>query len=168
MNGSDGSSNFLNNLLPIIISTVVVMLTIAGGFWSLADTRPDLKDIRINYLTLREHEEFVTRFNKDIQRLESENQRQNDQFQTLLNARESKETSERNLAYMEKRLDDILSEVRELRKVSVEQRQLDGRIATIDKSITALQKTYDDLDDAFRAHVEKDGDRFLQQNGKRP
>ncbi len=59
---------------PIIISTVVVVLTIIGGFWSLADPRTELKAIRDNYLTIREHQEFQNRVTRDIQRLEAENQ----------------------------------------------------------------------------------------------
>ncbi len=62
--------------MPLVISTIVVLLTIMGGFWSLADPRSELKNIRENYLTIREHQEFQNRVTRDILRLESENQLQ--------------------------------------------------------------------------------------------
>jgi hypothetical protein len=46
-----------------------------GGFWSLADPRSEIRDIKSNYLTLREHESFVRRFEADVTRVE-QNSRQ--------------------------------------------------------------------------------------------
>lgn len=158
----------INSLLPMIISTLVVVLTVAGGFWSLADPRSDLKAIRESYLTLREHEEFVARFNKDITRLENENQKSMDVFQTLLNARQSKEAAEQATIRLEQRLTDLLTEFRELRRSSVDQKQLDGRLLGFESRITAMTKQIEELDHAFRGHVERHADRSGEQITKRP
>jgi hypothetical protein len=68
----DGGSSILSNWSQ----TIVVLGAIAAGFWQLADPRQDIKDTKANfnnYLTLREHEEFVRRFTSDITRIESVN-----------------------------------------------------------------------------------------------
>jgi hypothetical protein len=102
--------------MPLIVSTMVLLLTILGGFWSLADPRGELKSIRDSYLTVREHEEFVHRFNKDITRIETENRLQEEHFQTLLNARQSKDAADQATIRLEKRIDDLVTELRALRQ----------------------------------------------------
>jgi hypothetical protein len=61
-----------NNIVQIGISAAIALgLALITAFWSLADPRAEIKDIKSTYLTLREHEEFVTRFNADLTRAES-------------------------------------------------------------------------------------------------
>ena len=56
----------------LISGGIIVILAIIGVVWGLADPRSEIKEIKTNYLTLREHEEFVRRFNSDILRLQNE------------------------------------------------------------------------------------------------
>ena len=60
----------------IVASTMVLLIAIVGGFWQLADPRADIKDIKSQYLSLREHEEFVRRFQADVSRVEKVNTEQ--------------------------------------------------------------------------------------------
>lgn len=55
----------------MVLGAVGLVLAIMGGLWSITDPRGDIKDIRTNYLSLREHEEFVRRFNSDLGKVES-------------------------------------------------------------------------------------------------
>ena len=58
------------------ISTGVLLVAIIGGFWSVADPRSELRDIKTSYLTLREFEGFVRRFETDITRVETASRQQ--------------------------------------------------------------------------------------------
>jgi hypothetical protein len=59
--------------LSAMIATGLALL---AAFWALADPRADIKEIKNNYLTLREHDEFVRRFTSDINRVEQTNREQ--------------------------------------------------------------------------------------------
>ena len=56
----------------IISGMIIIAITVVGAIWRLADPRSDITSIKANYLSLREHEEFVSRFKADIQRLEAD------------------------------------------------------------------------------------------------
>jgi hypothetical protein len=64
------------------VPTGILLIAIIGGFWQLADPRAELRDIKTNYLSLREHDEFVRRFTADIARIERENREQDSQLVT--------------------------------------------------------------------------------------
>lgn len=56
----NGSKNTYG-ILPNMISTAVVLLTMFAGFWSLADPRQSISELKsnfANYLTLREHDQY--------------------------------------------------------------------------------------------------------------
>ncbi len=88
--------------IPIIISTMLLLFAIIGAFWSVADPRKDLDQIRKNYLTVREHEQFVMQSEKDSNRLD----RQIKDERTALELRLSKLATKDELAIIAKQLSD--------------------------------------------------------------
>lgn len=126
----DSGINF-SSYLPIIISTAVVMLTIVGGFWSLADPRAELKNIRDNYLSIREHEEFVRRFDRDVERL--------DHLQVQLHRDKLDTTTAENL---HKSLDN---EIVRLQQDSVSKAEFYTLVKERENQISRLQKELDNL-----------------------
>ncbi len=73
--GGNGDGTRFSTIWASIISTIIALVAVVGGFWSLADPRADIKDIRQSFLTLREHAEFVSRFDRDLLRIESDHRR---------------------------------------------------------------------------------------------
>src|SRR4051812_45038458 len=49
---------------------IALLIAIMAGFWSLADPRGEIKSIRDNYLSLREHNVFAERLQQDIARID--------------------------------------------------------------------------------------------------
>ena len=64
----------------VISATIALGLALLTAFWSLADPRAEIKNIEANisqnYLTIREHAEYRDRIQKDILRLEEQNDQQ--------------------------------------------------------------------------------------------
>src|SRR5512143_29950 len=90
---TDPSSN--NPLWQMVLSAAIALgLALLAAFWALADPRQEIKDIKTNYLTLREHEEFVKRFTADIGRIEQTNRDQALQLATKVEVTEHSRTDE--------------------------------------------------------------------------
>lgn len=64
----------------LIVLTIGPMIAIGAGFWSLADPRSELRQIKLDYLTIREHMEFATRTSKDIEHLQQDSIAQAERF----------------------------------------------------------------------------------------
>jgi hypothetical protein len=68
---------------PVLMTVVVTIgLAVLGAFWQLSDPRFEIRDIKSNYLTIREHQEFQARLDRDIKRLETMEADQNANFVT--------------------------------------------------------------------------------------
>jgi len=66
-----------SSIFQIVISAgIALSLALLAAFWALADPRAEIKNIRENFLTIREHNEFQARVKSDISRLEDENRHQ--------------------------------------------------------------------------------------------
>jgi len=106
-NGEGGSRANWQLIIVVCLTTLGAAGAVVGAFWSLADPRAEVRAIRENYLTLREHEEFVRRFNSDIARIEGENRTQisRTEVETVWKRRAAE------LAEMHKQLDDLRGEL---------------------------------------------------------
>lgn len=75
----DGSSSSAKPLtrftfLQVAISAgVVLALALVAAFWALADPRSEIKSIRENFLTIREHNEYRDAVKEDLRRIEQNN-----------------------------------------------------------------------------------------------
>jgi hypothetical protein len=94
-----------------IAPTVILLIAIVAGFWQLADPRADIKDIRLSYLSLREHEEFVRRFQSDIARIETEQRDQNHLMATKTEMTAQLHAAEQVTSMIQKRIDDLQHQV---------------------------------------------------------
>src|SRR4051812_38179868 len=100
-----GSGHYLGLINSGAIALLIAMFT---GFWSLADPRGELKNIRENYLTLREHIEFASRLQLDTVRLDKVN---NEQWRELLPMNEWnswKVAHDQAVARLYKQLDNVV------------------------------------------------------------
>ena len=104
-----GSSSSPSLATAIISILVVVSLAVLGAFWQLSDPRGDIKDIRANYLTVREHNEFTTRIARDVARIEEENNRQNARMLAAETFQAWEKENAATVAEINKRLDDKVS-----------------------------------------------------------
>ena len=107
----------IHSLWHIGISAAIALgLALLAAFWALADPRADIKEIKNNYLTLREHEEFVRRFTADLARVEQDNRLQNSEMATrsevVAHAHADdaiREEQSRRLDQMQKQIDLLMS-----------------------------------------------------------
>lgn len=138
------------SLWQIIVVTLVPLIAVVGGFWSLADPRTDIRQIKLDYLTLREHLEFAQRATKDIERLQSENVAQQ---QSLISVREFAEYKARTVKDIERlegqiaSANALLATIRELNAKAEAinhnadelSRRIDGQAGRITALVTEMQ-----------------------------
>ena len=110
---SNGRNNLTN---PIIVTIIVTVgLAVLAAFWQLSVPRNDIKtlrdDLRNNYLTIREHEEFIRRVTADLVRVEQENRDQNEHNATKAQL-ENHEKSDEMLSHeRDKRLEQMQRQI---------------------------------------------------------
>ncbi len=78
------NGNGFGTVLPTVISTMIVVLTMFAGFWQLADPRSSISELKsnfANYLSLREHDQYkidlqhqITTLAKDLEEVRREQQ----------------------------------------------------------------------------------------------
>jgi hypothetical protein len=89
----------------IYITGGILLVTMIGGFWSLADPRNDIRDIKTSYLTLREFEGFVRRFETDVTRVETASRQQISDVAKKADLDAVKDANALTASNLEKRLD---------------------------------------------------------------
>lgn len=138
-NGNTPSVHYLSLINSGAIALLIAMFT---GFWSLADPRSELKNIRDTYLSLREHNEFASRVQLDVARVDKVN---NEQWRELLTMREWntwKAERDAAVAVTQKRLENIV-----LRP------ELDLVIAKQQVVIESLRREIDQIDKVINARI---------------
>lgn len=139
---SGGSSPYTTQI--VATGVVTIGLAILAAFWAYADPRAEIRSIKDNYLTVREHQEFQTRVARDITRLEQENKHQvgNDTFKAWKDERDGV------IAEIQRRLNEHVT--RE------ESAQRDKQIAELEKQIAELRTQF---------HEHERDDRIISKNG---
>lgn len=164
-NMANGSGR-LESVWQVVIATISAVFLLVAGFWYLADPRQaiaelrsfftaEIKDIRGNYLSIREHEAFITRHTNDIQRVEKENA---DERKELVSRREfeawKKERDDR-VRVIEATVDDT-------RKNSVSRNELGGHIERDKDAGESLRREVDSL----RREITQMNDRLIAVNNR--
>lgn len=147
-NGTQRSTSQL--IITVGLTTLGAAGAVVAAFWSLADPRSDIANIRTNYLTLREHAAFEVRVARDIARLEDENKRQLpvDSFSSW------KKEHDRVTAEIQRAVDDRLTK-------SAAEEVWRQRRAELDE----LHKQIDALRAEITQHERDDRSSFATQKG---
>lgn len=96
----------------IIVSVALAVgIGLIGMFWSLADPRSDIKDIKNNYVTLREHNDLVTRMTDGFRRLEAESVEQRKELATKVETESHAHTDDATRAALVGRLDAMQRQI---------------------------------------------------------
>lgn len=135
-NGNGNTMAFI----PHAISTILVLIAIVGGFWSLADPRTELRIIREGYLTLREFEQTKenikthdSALKKDIERISSHLLRVDESHRQLME-------SLNRVRSLEVALDIIRRDLEEHRRVMNSSVTLADRFKSIEADLQEMRR----------------------------
>lgn len=139
-NGNGAATQSSNYLGFINSGAIALIVAVLAGFWSLADPRSDLKNIRDTYLSLREHNEFTARVLLDVTRIEKVNAEQWNDLLTLREWNVWKGQNDISTGLSQKRLDGLITRDELIAYAARQQMALDSlrrEIDQIDKVLNA-------------------------------
>lgn len=132
----NGNGTAIAQWIPTLVSALVVVTVLIGGFWSVADPRGNLERIEAkfaNYLTIREHEEFrntlnsrIERMNRDIHEIDKEQKHRTGALERLNS--------------FEKRLDALRQDHNDLHRSVNSAVTLNDQIKTMQNDIVRLRE----------------------------
>jgi hypothetical protein len=130
LQNGNGKTN-LAGVLPTVISTMVVVLTMFAGFWQLADPRASLSDLKAtfaNYLTIREHNQFTSDLDHRLEVLTKEMDNVHLEQQTRAGSIEHIHSLEKALDELKKSHDELAKEINSSVTISDRMKELQTEI----------------------------------------
>ena len=127
-NGRNGS---IGGLLPVIISTMIVVLTMFAGFWQLADPRSSISELKANfsnYLTLREHNQYQQDLDHRLDVLSKEMDQVHTEQQGRAGSIEHIHSLEKEIDSLKRAHDDLAKELNSSVTISDRMKELQAEI----------------------------------------
>jgi len=130
----NGNGNGYSSLLPTIISTMVVVLTMFAGFWQLADPRSSISELKstfANYLTLREHNQYQQDLDHRLDILTKEMDGVHSEQQIRAGSIEHIHSLEKEIDSLKKEHDDLAKEINSSVTIADRMKELQTEINTL-------------------------------------
>lgn len=130
------NGNGLGGILPTVISTMIVVLTMFAGFWQLADPRSALTELKsnfANFLSLREHDQYKMDLDHQLKSLSKD-------IETVHIEQANRSGSIEHIHSLEKQIDELKKSHDELAKEINSSVTIADRMKELQSEINSLRE----------------------------